>query len=271
MSFLMAVANHKGGVAKTTTTFSLGGALAQSGYEVLLVDLDCQANLTQACGFDALQTPGSILDVFYDWASLTCVSRETQIPGLDLVPSHPSMELAERFLPIRKNYETILQSVSQRWLNYDFVIFDCPPSVGAVTINALNAADLLIIPLLPEIFSLEALKKMLSVVERTRSSSNPRLEFRLLVTMLDIRLRIHRELFEFLSIKFEKSLLHPPIQIDTRLRESVAAGLPITYYAPQSRSSQQYQALAEEIIHYGKQDISRPIGKPVFQHQPHSS
>jgi chromosome partitioning protein len=267
MSFLIAVANHKGGVAKTTTSFSLGGALAQKGYEVLLVDLDCQANLTQACGIDPLQTSGSIINVFYDWASLTGVSRATQIPGMDLVPSHPSMELAERFLPVRKNYETILQSVSHRWLNYDYVIFDCPPSLGAVTTNALNAADLLVIPVTPEIFALEALKKMLVIVEQTRQSSNANLQYRLLVTMLDVRLRIHNELYDFLSNKFSKTLFKQTIQIDTRLRESVAAGLPITSYAPHSRSAQQYLALSEEIHQHARQEISSSIRKPVFQQQ----
>ncbi|HSQ25623.1 MAG TPA: ParA family protein [Anaerolineales bacterium] len=267
MSFLIAVANHKGGVAKTTTTFSLGGTLAHAGYEVLLVDLDCQANLTQACGVDPLQTSGSIINVFYDWASLTGVSRATHIPGMDLVPSHPSMEFAERFLPIRKNYETILQNVSHRWLNYDYVIFDCPPSLGAVTTNALNAADLLIIPVTPEIFSLEALKKMLNIVEHTHQTSNSNLQYRLLVTMLDIRLRIHTELYEFLRDRFSDSLFKQPIQIDTKLRESVAAGSPIITYSPHSRSALQYQALSEEIHQHARQDISSSIRKTVFQKQ----
>lgn len=267
MSFLIAVANHKGGVAKTTTTFSLGGALAKAGNEVLLVDLDCQSNLTQACGIDPLQTSGSIINVFYDWASLTEVSRSTQTPGMDLVPSHPSMELAERFLPIRKNYETILQSVSHRWLNYDYVLFDCPPSIGAVTTNALNAVDLLVIPLTPEIFALEALKKMLSLIEKTRKSSNPNLQYRLLVTMLDVRLRIHKELYEFLGHRFSDALFKQVIQVDTKLRESAAAGIPISSYAPGSRSALQYQALAEEIHQHARQDISNPVRKPVFQQQ----
>lgn len=267
MSFLIAVANHKGGVAKTTTTFSLGGALSRAGYEVLLVDLDCQANLTQACGIDPQQTSGSIINVFYDWASLTEVSRATQVPGMDLVPSHPSMELAERFLPIRKNYETILQSVSHRWLNYDYVIFDCPPSIGAVTTNALNAADLLVIPLTPEIFALEALKKMLTIIERTRQTSNVDLQYRLLVTMLDVRLRIHNELYDFIGNRFSEALFNQAIQVDTKLRESAAAGIPITFYAPTSRSAIQYQALAEEIHQHARQDLSNPARKPVFQKQ----
>jgi chromosome partitioning protein len=267
MSFLIAVANHKGGVAKTTTTFSLGGALARSNDEVLLVDLDCQANLTQACGVDPLQSTGSIINVFYDWASLSEVSRATQTPGVDLVPSHPSMELAERFLPIRKNYETILQSVSQRWLNYDYVIFDCPPSLGAVTTNALNAVDLLIIPVTPELFALEALKNMLRIIEQARQTSNPKLKYRLLVTMLDVRLRIHNELYVFLCSRFNNALFNQTIQIDTKLRESVAAGIPITSFAPNSRSAQQYQALSQEIAQYACQDISSTVRKIVFQRQ----
>jgi chromosome partitioning protein len=264
MSFLIAVANHKGGVAKTTTTFSLGGALAHSGYEVLLVDLDCQTNLTQACGINPLQTSGSIINVFYDWASLTEVSRSTTVKGMDIVPSHPSMELAERFLPIRKSYENILQSVSRRWLNYDYVIFDCPPSLGAVTRNALNAVDLLIIPITPEFFALEALKKMLVAIEQTRKSGNANLQYRLLVTMLDMRLRIHNELHNFLISRFSNALFKQAIQVDTKLRESVANGAPITVYAPNSRSARQYQALSEEIHQHARQEISNPARKPVY-------
>ena len=170
-------------------------------------------------------------------------------------------------LPIRKNYETILQSVSQRWLNYDYVIFDCPPSLGAVTCNALNAADLLIIPLTPEIFALEALKKMLDTIERTRQSRNANLQYRLLVTMLDVRLRIHKELHDFLNERFSDYLFKQAIQIDTKLRESVAAGVPITSYAANSRSAKQYQALTEEIHLHARQDISNSTRKPVFQNQ----
>ncbi len=265
MSFLIAVANHKGGVAKTTTALSLGGALVEAGYEVLLVDLDSQANLTQACGIDPRKGAGSILNVFYDFASLSSVSQNTQIPGMDLVPSHPSMDLAERFLPVRKNFETILQNISKRRLTYDFVLFDCPPSVGAVTTNAVNAADLLLIPITPEIFSIEALKKMLKMVENQREGSNQALKYRILVTMLDIRLRIHSEIYEFLTSRFDEAMFKQAIQVDTKLRESVAAGKPITSYAPNSRSAKQYKALAEEIKQYARQEISSSLREVVIQ------
>ncbi len=260
MSYLIAVANQKGGVAKTTTTFSLGGVLAKQGYEVLLVDLDCQANLSLACGVDINQTSGSIIDVFYQWASLTSVSRETQIPGMDLVPSHPGMELAERFLPIRKNYQTILQTVSQRWLGYDFVLFDCPPSLGAVTLNAMNAADLLLVPVAPELFSLEALKNMKSFCEKIQATTNPKLKFSLLVTMLDTRLRIHRDILAHLTDHYADTIFSTHIQVDTKLRESFASNTPVSFFSARSRSAVQYQSLSEEILQDAREVVSKPVG-----------
>ena len=258
MSYSIAVANQKGGVAKTTTTFSLGGVFAKQGYTVLLVDLDSQANLSQACGVNIRQVSGSILDVFYQWASLTAVSRETGIRGLDIVPSHPGMELAERFLPIRKNYQNILQTISQRWLGYDFVIFDCPPSLGAVTLNALNASDLLLAPVSPEVFSVEAIKNVQALSAQVQATSNPKLLLRFLVTMLDNRLRIHRDIVEQLNTHYADCLFSTRIQVDTRLRESFAANLPVNYYAPHSRSTLQYQALAEEIYQDAREVLSKP-------------
>lgn len=152
MTYVIAVANQKGGVGKTTTVISLGGALVEMGKEVLLVDLDAQANLTLSAGCDPAKVHGSIADILLNSANLYSVSRETTISGLDLVPANSEMELAERFLPIRQSYEYVLQkSIDGRGI-YDYILLDCPPSVGAVTLNALAAANLLIIPTQPEYF-----------------------------------------------------------------------------------------------------------------------
>jgi chromosome partitioning protein len=289
--FVLAVANQKGGVAKTTTVVSLGGALARLGQEVLLVDLDAQANLTLALGKDPARVRGAITDVLFDSASLLSVSRETEIGGLDLVPSNGGLELAERFLPVRKNYEIILSRALDGSLEpgdaptesrnesptestptglgprpyyiqtkrraalyaYDFIILDCPPFMGAVTLNALNAADMLIIPTQPEFFSVHSLRTMMNTVRQVRSQHNPELVYRILITMHDRRNRIHREVKEQIESAFSEGLFQTTIGIDTKLRESAVEGLPITHYKSRSRSALQYDALAQELIEYVKQ------------------
>jgi chromosome partitioning protein len=259
MTYIIAVANQKGGVAKTTTTVSLGGAYAQAGRDVLLVDLDPQADLTLALGVDPGTVRRSIADVLFSSASLLSVSRETSISGLDLVPSNSQMELAERFLPIRQNYESLLRNALEMPMPYDYVLLDCPPSVGAVTINALNAANLLVVPTQPEYFSVHALRNMLTAVRRIRSSTNPNLSYRILITMQDRRNRIHRTLNEQLRATFGAGILQTVLEVDTKLRESAVAGLPITHHTPTSRGALQYQALAQELTQHVQEAAAQPV------------
>jgi chromosome partitioning protein len=265
MTYTIAVVNHKGGVAKTTTTLSLGGAFASLGYEVLVVDLDVQGNLTTAVGLDLNENHRTIVDIFFQWAPLTSASRETPVPGLDIVPSHPDMSLAERFLPVRNQYEKILRRSTEGASHYDVILFDCPPSLGAVTLNALYAAQLQIIPTVPEIFSWESLHKTIRFTERIKKQFNPELDWRILITMLDVRLRIHREITQQYHQKFGSGIFHNLIQVDNRIRESAVAGLPVTQYAAQSRSAQQYLALAQEILIHGERNLSKPIEQPALK------
>ena len=275
---VIAVANQKGGVAKTTTVVSLGGALARHNQEVLLVDLDAQANLTLALGKDPNRVRGAVTEVLFNSASLLSVSRETNIPGLDLVPANAEMDLAERFLPVRKDYETILRRALRSELrpatkpgssstsaplaytpgtsprppaiHYDFVLLDCPPFLGAVTLNALVAADMLIIPTQPEFFSANALRTMTAAIRQVRSQQNPNLIYRILITIFDRRNRIHREVGEQIRNTFGDGVFQTVIEIDTKLRESAIEGLPITHRKIQSRSAVQYDALAQELMAY---------------------
>jgi chromosome partitioning protein len=248
---IIAVANEKGGVAKTTTVISLGGALAQSGQEVLLIDLDAQANLSLGLGVDPSRVRHSIADVLLNSGSLLTVSRETAIPGLDLVPSNSDMGLAERFLPVRQNYELILKNVlrnNSALSAYQFILLDCPPSLGAVTTNALSAADFVIAPTQPEYFSAYGLRSLMAAIRRVRGQTNPNLAYYILITMLDRRNRIHRTMYEQLLATFGEGLLKTVIEVDTKLRESTVAGLPISHYFPRSRSAGQYCALAQELV-----------------------
>lgn len=249
---IIAIANEKGGVAKTTTCISLGGALVEAGYDVLLVDLDTQANLTLGLGLTPAKVRRSIADVLLNSVSLVSVSRETGIAGMDLVPSNAEMGLAERFLPVRQNYEYILKnalvSFSETAPAYDFLLLDCPPSLGAVTVNALTAAHHVIAPTQPEYFSAYGLRSMMTMIRKIRSQTNPELAYFILITMMDRRNRIHRTLCEQLQFTFGEGLLQTIIEVDTKLRECTVAGQPITQYYRNSRSAHQYRALAQELV-----------------------
>jgi chromosome partitioning protein len=254
---IIAVANEKGGVAKTTTAISLGGALVQLGQDVLLVDLDPQANLSLAMGFPPHKTRRSIADVMLNSSSPMSVSKETSIPGLDILPSNADMGVAERFLPIRQNYKYILKQALATTKHYETVILDCPPSVGVITTNALVAANLLIIPTQAEYLSAYALRHVLKTIRSVHQEANPDLKYRILITMLDIRIRSHKVLSKQLQDTFGNTVFETIIQIDSKLRESTIAGLPITHYFPRSRSAHQYQSLAQELTQYVKAETIR--------------
>jgi chromosome partitioning protein len=303
--YVIAIANQKGGVAKTTTVVSLGGGLVNHDKEVLLVDLDAQANLTLALGKDPARVRGTVSQLFFNAASLLSLSRDTSIAGLDLVPSNSEMDAAERFLPLRKNYEMILYQaifgstpsgateingssaarpevlnsevgfksngesktpgtakaiekmpeIGSRSQPYDFILLDCPPIIGAVTLNAIAAAHMLIVPAQPEYFSAHALRTMMTTIQQIRNQNNPDLVYRILITMLDRRNRIHRDVTQQIRDSFGVGVFETMIEVDTKLRESAVEGLPIThhpaaYHSRPPRSALQYNALAQELIAY---------------------
>ena len=248
-NYTIAIANEKGGVAKTTSAVSLAGALVEMNKKVLAIDLDPQANLTLALGHKPIPEQPSIANVLLNSENISKAIVPTEINGLDLVPSNSDLGVAERFLPVRQNYDTILKNAIGGFLNYDYIIFDCPPALGAVTLNALTAANLLIIPTQAEYFSAYALKNMMSAIRQVRSQNNPSLIYRILVTMYDGRNRTHRTLLDQLHSTFgSDGLLKTIVEVDTKLRESPIIGIPIMYYVSNSRSATQYRAMAEELI-----------------------
>jgi chromosome partitioning protein len=255
MSYIIAVSNEKGGVGKTTTTLSLGATLADAGQKVLLIDLDPQANLTLALGVE----PGSAVvtssHILIESAPLMSARLSTEIENLDLIPSHSSIEGAEQFLPVRTHYTAGLRRAIEGagLLPYDYILADCPPFLGAITTNALSAADLLVIPTQAEYFSAYALRNMMGLIRRVRQESNPNLGYRILITLLDRRNRTHRNIEEQLQNTFGEGLFKTVIEIDTKLRESPIAGLPISRYRPGARGSVQYGELAQELMEYVKE------------------
>jgi len=255
MAYTIAISNEKGGVAKTTTTMSLGAALAESDMKVLLIDLDPQANLTLAAGLETSDVTVSSSNILIESAPLLNALHKTEIENVDIIPAHPNIESAEQYLPMRTNYTAIMRRAIDQAIPfpYDFVVLDCPPFLGAITQNALSAANLLLIPTQAEFFSAYALRNMMGMIRRIRQESNPALSYRILITMLDRRNRTHRNIEEQLRNTFGQGLFDTVIEIDTKLRESPIAGLPITQYKSSTRGSRQYRDLAQELMEYVKE------------------
>jgi chromosome partitioning protein len=258
MSKTIAISNEKGGVAKTTTTLSLGAALADQGQHVLLIDLDAQANLTLALGLEPGEAEHTSSDIMLDNVSIQSICRKTEVENLDLIPSSSRIGTSEQFLPMRTNHTTILQrAIASANMPYDYIILDCPPVLGAITQNALAAADLLLIPTQAEYFSAYALRNMMTLIRRIREEDNPNLAYRILVTLLDKRNRTHRNINEQLRATFGEGVFNTIIEIDTKLRESPIAGMPITHYKPSARGATQYRVLGQELMEYAKETQNR--------------
>jgi chromosome partitioning protein len=259
MTFIVSVANEKGGVAKTTTTLSLSGALVEAGYRVLAIDLDPQANLTLSLAEDSESNFLSVVDLLINNATFDEAIKTTNLARLALLPANNQLGLAERLLPSKPNYEFLLKELlDQNKSAYDFILIDCPPFLGAITTNALISSDLLILPTQAEYYSVFALRNMMALIRQIRAKGNSKLKYRLLITMFDKRNRIHCSLAEHLRTTFSTGIFDSVIEIDTKLRESPMAGQSIIYHSPKSRSALQYRFLAQEIIQYVQDKNQQP-------------
>ncbi len=252
MTRIIAISNQKGGVAKTTTCLSLGACLSEMGKIVLLVDLDPQANLTLSLGFKPKEIRRTVGDALLGNTSLIGVSRESPVYGLDIVPANQGLVILDRILYGRPGYQFRLKNgldeIDEGF--YDYVLIDCPPSLGTLTLNALTAADLLVVPIQTEYYAAHTLLYFIRLVQRVREKTNPRLQYRVLVTMYDRRNKIYRVILDQMQRGLSKVLFKTIIEVDTKLRESPVFGQPITLYAPRTRGAMQYRALAEELINY---------------------
>ena len=195
---VIAVCHQKGGVAKTTTVSCLATLFAMDGYPTLAIDLDPSGNLSTSFGKAAAQARCSAADILLGNTPLSAVSTSTQVNGLDIVPANPELSTATRFLSRRPQYEFLLRNALNQPgpTDYKFVVLDCPPSLGALTTTALTAANLVIIPIQCEYYSLQALEAMFRIISQVRATTNPTLCYRLLVVMYDLRGSFHRRVLE---------------------------------------------------------------------------
>jgi len=252
MTTTIAISNQKGGVAKTTTCLSLGACLAEMGQIVLLIDMDPQTNLTLSLGLKPGKLRYTIDDALLGNTSLVSVSRESETFGLDIIPAKHGLAVLDKILYGRPNYEFYLKRGLDAMEGgfYDYVLIDCPPSFGTLTLNALTAADMLIIPVQCEYYAVHSLRQTIELAALVRERTNPRLTYHVLVTMYDRRNRICNLIFDQMQQGMTKVLFETIIEIDTKLKESPVFGQPITTYEPNTRGARQYRALAKEIMNH---------------------
>lgn len=247
--YVISVANEKGGVAKTTSALSVAAILAAKKYRVLMMDLDPLACLTASLGVSVAENQPTIAEIFLDHTPAKEAIIHTRYEHLDLIPSKPGLGKVEKTLPEKMNYSYALRNqIETIYSSFDFIILDCPPFMGAITINALVASHLLLIPTQAEYFGIHGLRNLFDKVKIIRSGPNIYLKSRIFLTLFNERNKVNRVLKEQLNSRLSENLLQTAITLDTKLRESQICGLPINVYAPKSRSAGQYEALVDEVI-----------------------
>lgn len=250
MGKIIAVANQKGGVGKTTTTINLGASLAKEGKKVLIIDADPQANATSGYGIDPRTMESSIYECLVDEYPMNGSQVTTCVEGLDLVGSRIDLAGAELELINKPGRERVLARALESVMPlYDFILIDCSPSLGLITVNALTAANSVIIPVQAEYFALEGISKLLNTIRIIKSKLNPGLEIEgFLLTMYDARLRLANQIYEELKSHFGDMVFNSVIPRNIRLSEAPSHGLPAIIYDPESRGATAHVQLARELI-----------------------
>ena len=254
MGKIIAMANQKGGVGKTTTTINLAASLATLEKKVLVVDADPQANASSGLGVDIKQAECTIYECIIDRADVREAIHDTEIDTLKVISSHINLVGAEIEMLNLKNREKILKEVlAPLKEEFDYILIDCSPSLGLITVNALTAADSVIIPVQAEYFALEGISKLLNTIKIIKSKLNPALEIEgFLLTMYDSRLRLANQIYEEVKRPFRDLVFTTVIQRNVKLSEASSYGKPVLLYDAESKGALNHMQLAQELIDKNK-------------------
>lgn len=254
---VIAIANQKGGVGKTTTAVNLSSCLAYKGKRVLVIDIDPQGNTTSGLGVDKKSISKSIYDVVINDESMENVLVSTALEGLMLCPSNIQLAGAEvELVPMISRETRVKTALEKIKRDYDFVIIDCPPSLGLLTLNSLTAADTILVPIQCEYYALEGLSQLMNTVRLVQRHLNPALDVEgVVLTMFDARTNLSIQVVEEVKKYFKNKVYRTVIPRNVRLSEAPSFGLPIILYDPKSRGAECYLELAEEVIEYSEEAV----------------
>jgi len=256
MGKIIALANQKGGVGKTTTTINLAASLATLEKNVLVVDADPQANASSGLGINIKEINSSIYECLIDNADVHNAIKDTEIDSLKVIPSHINLVGAEIEMLNMKGREKIMKNILAPLKNeFDYILIDCSPSLGLITVNSLTAADSVIIPVQAEYFALEGISKLLNTIKIIKTKLNTSLEIEgFLLTMYDSRLRQANQIYDEVKKHFQELVFKTVIQRNVKLSEAPSYGLPAILYDADSNGARNHMALAKELIERGKVD-----------------
>lgn len=250
------VANQKGGVGKTTTAINLSASLAELNQKVLIIDMDPQGNTTSGLGIEKDEVENTVYELLLGECSIEEAIKESEYENLSVLPSNIDLAAAEIELVGIEEKEFILRrALNQVKENYDFVLIDCPPSLSMLTINAMCAADTVLVPIQCEYYALEGLSQLIHTIELVKDRLNPDLEMEGVVfTMYDARTNLSLQVVENVKNNLGQSIYKTIIPRNIRLAEAPSHGMPITKYDAKSTGAESYRMLAEEVIHRGEEE-----------------